>query len=288
MTKQVPVPPACTICSDSGWMPTSTDGTDGVKRCDCYKRARIPRLFEFARIPPHYANATFANFNSDTDIVDKSVFMAKGIAEKWVEDYPNNHGQGLLFMGRPGRGKTHLAVAIIRALMEQQHAPCLFCDFPDLLREIQHSYNPLTHGSERLILEPILDADVLVLDDLGTMKWSEWVKDMVAHVINDRYKHGNSTILTTNYLDEELEPGSTASKKLNVKDSGILDPAGRVDGFKLKQLKELGLVSYQSEDLQTLEDRIGARLRSRLFQMCRTVRMQGADFRRQIGQQRRK
>jgi DNA replication protein DnaC len=269
-------------------MPIKEAGHDGVKRCECYHKSLVSRLIEASRIPPHYATATFDNFLDDTDVVNKSVFLAKGIALKWVEDYPNNHGQGLLFMGRPGRGKTHLAVAMIRALIEQKHVPCLFSDFPDLLRQIQHSYNPLTQGSERLILEPILDADVLILDDLGSMKWSEWVKDMVAHVINDRYKRGHSTILTTNYLDQEIDPANTSTKKLNANDSGIVDPAGRIDGFKLKQLKELGLVSYQAEDLQTLEDRIGARLRSRLYQMCRTVRVQGEDFRRQIGRQKRR
>jgi DNA replication protein DnaC len=128
---------------------------------------------------------------------------------------------------------------------------------------------------------------VLILDDLGSQKWSEWVQDMLAHVINDRYKHGHCTIFTTNYLDPQ--PSSLSIEELDqvrikqLKDLGVINDAGEIDQFKMKQLKELGVAFRSREQHDTLEDRIGDRLRSRLTQMCKTVKMYGEDFRRQIG-----
>jgi DNA replication protein DnaC len=159
----------------------------------------------------------------------------------------------------------------------------LYVDFPDLLREIQNSYNPMTQGSEYLILAPILDAEVLILDDLGSQKWSPWVQDILAHVINDRYKHGHCTIFTTNYLDPESSSKSNKELDQNqsqkLKQLGVIGDDGLVDQFKIKTLKDLGLSLRANNDLDTLEERIGDRLRSRLSQMCKTVSMHGEDFR---------
>jgi len=264
-------------------MPTSQDDQTGVQRCECYKRARISRLAEFARIPPRYATATLKNF-----IPGDNPWLQQALndAEFFVKEYPMSAPQGLLFMGRPGLGKTHLAVGIIQALMETKSVACLFCDFPDLLREIQNSYNPLTHGSEALILAPILDAEVLILDDLGSQKWSEWVQDMLAHVINDRYKHGHSTIFTTNYLDPKPTIGVDELDQVHMKhliNLGVIDDAGNIDQFKMQQLKELGISLRAKEQIDTLEARIGERLRSRLSQMCKTLKIAGEDFRKKIG-----
>ena len=278
-----PVPPSCSECQDTGWLPTSKDDQTGVQRCECYKRARAPRLVEFARIPPRYKTATLGNF-----LPGENPYLQQALndAEFFVNEYPMAAPQGLLFMGPPGVGKTHLAVGIIQALMQTKSVPCLFCDFPDLLREIQNSYNPLTHGSEELILTPILDAKVLILDDLGSQKWSEWVQDMLAHVINDRYKHGHSTIFTTNYLDPKPTVGIDELEQTHMtylKNLGVIDEFGNIDQFKMQQLKELGIALRAKEQSDTLESRIGDRLRSRLSQMCKTVKIAGEDFRRKKG-----
>lgn len=278
-----PIPPSCSQCQDTGWMPTKDGAQTGVVRCECYKRARTPRLVEFARIPPRYRTATLENF-----IPGDNPWLQQALndAEFFVKEYPMAAPQGLLFMGRPGLGKTHLAVGIVQALMRTKGVPCLFCDFPDLLREIQNSYNPLTQGSEALILAPILDAEVLILDDLGCQKWSEWVQDMLAHVINDRYNHGHSTIFTTNYLDPKPGVQEFDQKHMeHLRALGVIDDAGNIDTFKMKQLKELDISLRSREQNETLEARIGDRLRSRLSQMCKTIKMAGEDYRKKIGAQ---
>jgi DNA replication protein DnaC len=154
---------------------------------------------------------------------------------------------GLLFMGPQGVGKTHLAVGIIKKLIRQKSIPCLFCTFPELLKEIQNSYNPNTQSSEMRILEPILDTQVLVLDELGAQKPSDWVRDQVAYVLNYRYNENKVTIITTNFMDHGAE-----GSKPTVTDS--------------------------------LAQRIGDRIRSRLYEMCKDIKMDGKDFRAEIKQ----
>jgi len=146
-------------------------------------------------------------------------------------------------MGPVGVGKTHLSVAILRGLIEKD-VPCLFYEFGTLLKEIQDSYNPISKTSELKVLAPIYQAEVLVLDELGASKPTDWVKDTMMQIIGTRYNDKKLTIFTTNYLDARRAPAD-----------------------------------------ETLEDRIGVRLRSRLYEMCKTVQLDGEDFRRRFDTQ---
>jgi DNA replication protein DnaC len=66
-------------------------------------------------------------------------------AAKFIEEFPHNtDGRGLMFVGLAGRGKTHLAVGVMRALIEEKKCQGLFCDYAELLKQIQNSYNPRT------------------------------------------------------------------------------------------------------------------------------------------------
>jgi len=182
-----------------------------------------------------------------------------------VLDYPAVD-RGLLFMGAAGVGKTHLAVAIIKGLLSKGFA-CLFTEFGSLLKEIQGSYNPISRSSELRVLAPVYQADVLVLDELGATIPTDWVRDTMYQIINKRYNDKKLTIFTTNYLDETRiekreEPESTSrtfSRKVN---------AERI------------------REMTTLEDRIGTRLRSRLYEMCHEVLIEGEDYRKQLDKRR--
>jgi DNA replication protein DnaC len=258
----------CSICSDTGWVRISRDGVEGVARCECIKGSRSDRLLATAKIPQRYAHCEFENF----DILrtpDRSIELAKMVAEKFVEEYPMSQPFGLLFMGPQGVGKTHLAVAIIKRLMKSKSVPCLFRTFPELLKEIQNSYNPVSRTSELSLLEPVLETKVLVLDELGAQNPSEWVQEEVAYVLNYRYNENKVTILTTNYRDE-LE-----RRERKVETGPPLTDAEYEKAEKRE--RKVGLAD-------TLTERIGARMRSRLYEMCKTVPMVGHDFRKAVKQ----
>jgi DNA replication protein DnaC len=130
----------------------------------------------------------------------------------------------------------------------------LFCDYRELLKQIQNSYNDSVQATELQVLRPVFDAEVLVLDELGAVKPSEWVWDTVSLILNTRYNDNRTTIITTNFPDE---------------------PAAGAGGPDVSRRSP----AFAATRRETLGDRIGERMRSRLHEMCRIVRMEGADFR---------
>jgi DNA replication protein DnaC len=185
-------------------------------------------------VPKRHQACALSNYQPATDNALQILAFKK--AYRLVDEYPAIE-RGLLFAGPVGVGKTHLAVAILRGLAEKG-MPGLFCEYGSLLKEIQDSYNPISRTSEMSVLGPVYEAEVLVLDELGASKPTEWVLDTMTHIVGRRYNDKKLTIFTTNYTDE------------------CQSPAG-----------------------ETLQDRVGARLRSRLYEMCSTVLIEGEDYR---------
>lgn len=210
---------------------------EGARRCDCQASDNLQRLFQAARIPARYQHCTLANYDAGTS---EPMWIAKREAQIVLDDFLVIEGRGLLLVGPVGVGKTHLAVAILRELIERYQVPGLFYQFGALLRRIQDSYNPISQTSELAVLQPVFDADVLVLDELGASKPTDWVRDTMMQIINTRYNDKRLTIFTTNYSD----------KRKNEKDTSEL-----------------------------LEERIGVPLRSRLYEMCKTIEIDGEDYR---------
>ena len=261
----------CAHCRGTGWKMVPREGGAGTVAvpCDCGAEERAAHVFERARIPKRYEHCDFESF--ETNLADdnrytsepvRSLQQAKLLAQTFVREYPGATGTGLLFMGNSGVGKTHLAIAVLKELMSRGHSG-YFCEYGKLLREIQASYGAESQVTEMSILEPVLRTEVLVVDDLGVIKPSAWVLDVIGYILNARYvdssrdlTHRRCTIITTNYLDEQREKKEPAK-----------DPSGR-------------FVVVRDD---TLADRIGARTRSRLYEMCRTVEIFAPDFRKEIG-----
>ena len=229
-------PEPCPLCFGTG---LEVVAGKGARRCRCRAEGRRAKLFEAARIPPRYERCSLANYQVAPG--NGTQLRAFNYAFKLVDEYPAVD-RGLLFMGPVGTGKTHLSTAILRGLI-QKGVPCLFYEFGALLKEIQNSYNPVSQTSELKVLAPVYETEVLVLDELGAVKPTDWVRDTMTQVINTRYNDKKLTIFTTNYTDTRRQ---------------------------------------RSEE--TLEDRVGARLRSRLYEMCKTVAVEGEDYRRPLDQ----
>jgi len=256
----------CPHCRGTGWkVVPRPDGSKGsiAVACDCGVKQRAIRVIERARIPRRYEHCDFESYV--TDLADgktwnaqhaHSLKQAKLLTQAFVRDYPGATEKGVLLMGPSGVGKTHLAVAALKELMKRGHAG-LFCDYRELLKEIQASYNPASESTEMGILEPIRTAEILVLDDLGASKPSTWVLEMIGLVLNARYSERRVSILTTNYFDEVPQT----------------EPAPRLPGGQRISVRE-----------DSLADRIGARMRSRLYEMCRTIEVFAPDFRREVRQ----
>ena len=198
-------------------------------------------------IPPRAAGsrrATSTARSGASSPATRSLSAALEKALSFCNGYPylgDDEGLGLLFCGDNGVGKTHLAVAVLRELVEKKGARGQFWDFHELIREIKNSYDPETKTTELQVLAPVVETDVLLLDDLGAWKMTDWMNDTLFYILNSRYMAKRATLITTNYQDVTREAALAA------------DPLRR---------------------REFLVERIGQRLRSRLMEMCLVVRVE--------------
>jgi DNA replication protein DnaC len=250
----------CPKCEGSGFrLVERADGTRVAQVCECRTERRAERLLAAAKIPRRYMHCTLDEFVPNYASNNVSLNAALMQARNFVKAYPlGNNGNGLMLTGPIGVGKTHLAVGMLQALITERGAKGLFCDYRDLLKQIQDSYGR-SDLSERQILAPVFEAEVLVLDELGAAKPTDWVWDTVQHILNTRYNDQRTTIITTNYANHSET------------DSGQWDnlPRAKADAMR-------------AQNVGTLGDRITERMRSRLQEMCVVVEMTGEDFRQKV------
>ena len=188
--------PACSICDDTTWKTIEVDGIARVTRCDCLRASAAARLLAEARIPRRYQHCDFDNYAAYNEHLTKAQQYARRLAESFpVVD------KGIFFQGPPGVGKTHLAVAVLRQVIRGRGARGIFYDTRDLLKVIRSTYDPVNRTQEMDVLRPVMEADLLVLDDLGAEKTSEWVDETLNLIVNSRYSEKRTTIFTSNYDD---------------------------------------------------------------------------------------
>ena len=225
---------SCAICDGTGWKAIDDGGVRRVVRCECWREAIIATLLAEARIPRRYQHCELANF---VVYPNERMLAAVGRARKFAEAFPVVD-KGLFLIGPPGIGKSHLAVAILKQVIRERGARGLFYDVRELLKVIRSTYDPIVRTTETEILRPVMVADLLVLDDLGAEKTSEWVGETLNLIVNTRYNERRLTIFTSNYEEKE-----------------------------------------DRTDPDSLLVRVGARMHSRLYEMCDFLEYDGADFR---------
>jgi DNA replication protein DnaC len=231
----------CPACRDTGWVLKQSEGNQFAVPCPgCHAPRQAQRLLENAGIPPRYLDRGFDVYSTPHKSQEKALLRAI----QYVEQFPEVP-RGLLLVGPCGVGKTHLSVAILKALLLEKRVPGAFVDESELLRRLQYSYRQDSAETEKEVLHPLMNVDLLVWDDLGTGRPTEWVSETIRMVINHRYTYNKQTILSTNWPLRFTRTGTATTE-------------------------------------QSLADRIGTRLFSRILEMCEIVEIAGPDARIEI------
>ena len=231
---------SCPLCDDTGWKPIEDNAVRRVVRCDCWRERASVQALAQANIPPRYAACEFSNFISYSN---DRLLNAVASARRFADAFPVVD-KGLLIIGPPGIGKTHLAIAAMKQAIRTTGARGKYYDTRGLLTQIRSTYNSLTKLAEMDVSRPVMHAELLILDDLGAERLTDWVEETMNVIVNSRYNAKLPTIFTSNYEDI---PGS-------------------------EDIPEQG-------EMNSLLVRVGFRLHSRLREMCEFLEYDGPDYR---------
>lgn len=206
----------CPICSNE--VPAIEIEVLGRKRwvqpiCECEKQAKmeevnrlvrakeeneVRELFSISNIGDKYLNASFENFEVRPGS-EKAYKIAKHYAEHFEEYGP----ESIMIWGEPGNGKTHLAAAVHNHLTEQGKV-VVFISMPELLNKIKATFNYNNKETEQQILKALNICDLLIIDDLGAEKTSDWVQETVFTIIDGRYRRQKPIMATSNIRPADL------------------------------------------------------------------------------------
>jgi len=242
----------CPDCAGHRVVTSLQDGLLTASPCKCRELDTRILLYNRARIPARFANTWIEDFDDSHASQKEMKYALLKHRDTFTPGEP-----GLLLWGEPGVGKTHLLCGLVGYLAIERGLSCRFIDIMRLIMDLKKAYAEGRWDSE--VISPLLEVDVLVIDELGKGKNSEFELDILDQLISSRYNAGRTIHCTSNYRLESGPPG--------------VDGTGQGHPGALPT---------------NLRARIGDRIFSRLHEMCRLFHLEGEDYRKRgFGRRRR-
>lgn len=239
----------CLECRNSGYLyEKDAAGREVARICGCETRRVRTRHYNEAGVPAKYYDA---RLNESTQ--DRENHEAHSTLLGMAKDYTRGMA-GIVLMGQPGTGKTWLVAGFIHELIFRHGVPTVFRDFFHLLADLRSGYSSGTPESE--LINPLVDVEVLVVDELGKGRNTPWEQNILDVIISQRYNNQKTTLFTSNYTRLHK---TTLKERVRPKEA----PGGDAD----------------REVSDTLQERVGPRIYSRLKEMCHFVDLDGKDRR---------
>jgi len=264
----------CPSCGGRGWVVQLDGGAGTARPCFCRQYEVVPRLLAAAGIPDRYRECRLANFRVPGGTTPRypELVAARAAVQRYANDFLTPEGfthSGLLFIGPPGVGKTHLAVSVLFEVMERYSVRCRFVELNSFFNQMQSTFGQASSESTQAVLAPLMETQLLVLDELGTQQPTPWIRDVLYLVINTRYSRRLPTIFTTNYRLPAVTPEAPSSKAQSLDRGRDPDPTW--------------------DEAAALGTRLPPMLVSRLYEMAQPILLTDVqDFREQNAQKARR
>ena len=195
------------------------------------EKARIERLLAWQRrigasgIPERFHDRSLENYDAQTAEQKRVLTFCQRYAADF--DVVMRTGQSAIFLGRPGTGKTHLAAAIGLHVMREQNRTVLFTTVQRAIRRVKDSWNRDNNETESQAIATLVSPDLLILDEVGVQFGSDFERNVLFDVLNERYEKRRPYILLSN-LNMETLTGFLGERVIDRirEDSGKLIPFG--------------------------------------------------------------
>ncbi|MEK3977884.1 ATP-binding protein [Psychrobacillus sp. FSL K6-2836] len=198
------------LCDGNGSMHIVKEKAELLRECKCNFERRQKNKIKSAKVPQEYFDVTVGSYNielyTQQSNTDKAM-IAKRVAVKYVENFENmlQRGKGLfLYSETKGSGKTRLAISILNALIRKYQVNALYISSVNLLNEIKQTFQSVESIDTSRIIQTFKEVPLLVIDDLGVEKVSDWSEEMFTQILDERMSNYRPTIITSNFSISQL------------------------------------------------------------------------------------
>ncbi len=240
LARLCPCSESCGECLGAGHLFIEDErGYATARSCHCQRRLARLACFNAARLPAR-AGLTFEALVPSNEEQARARDVAMTTAHRYEKGKPT---RGFVLSGPVGTGKTHLLCAALRHLTLEMGATARYVEISFLFAEIRHGFAQGRSGLD--VIQPLVDAEILAIDELGKGKGSPFELDTLDELIARRYNSNRTTLIATNYLLFGEEQAS--------------------DGYS-----SFGIEPAEGKHLK---GRVGERIWSRLQEMCHFVQL---------------